>query len=176
MSDLAPLAESVTVDPLVGHPADFHVFHQFLERCKELPAITTAVVWPLSDVALRGTVEAADEGLIKPTLIGDEAGMKALAAKMGLDISPYPILDADTAVTLACERAFLAVLDGSCRTPIAGHARIVDGDVKFRGMALRVDGSETYEVNLTGGRDDSASLGADAGEDLRRRLPKGFLP
>jgi hydroxymethylbilane synthase len=87
-----------------------------------------------------------------------------------------PILDADTAVTLACERAFLAVLDGSCRTPIAGHARIVDGDVKFRGMALRVDGSETYEVNLTGGRDDSASLGADAGEDLRRRLPKGFLP
>jgi len=62
MSDLAPLAESVAVDPLVSHPPDYHVFHEFLERCKKLPAITTAVCWPLSDVALRGTVEAADEG------------------------------------------------------------------------------------------------------------------
>ena len=73
MSDLAPLAESVTVDPLVGHPADFHVFHQFLERCKELPAITTAVVWPLSDVALKGTVEAAEAKLILPNLKANEA-------------------------------------------------------------------------------------------------------
>ena len=64
MSDLAPLAEAVTVDPLVGHPADYHVFHKFIKRCKTLPALTTAVVWPLSDVALRGTVEAALEGLI----------------------------------------------------------------------------------------------------------------
>ena len=96
MSDLAPLAESVAVDPLVEHPADYHVFHKFLDRCKPLPAITTAVVWPLSDVALIGTVEAAVEGLIQPTLIGDEAQIKALAAKLGLDVSPYPILQADT--------------------------------------------------------------------------------
>jgi hydroxymethylbilane synthase len=97
---------------------------------------------------------------------GDAASLYALA----------PLLDDDTAVALACERAFLAVLDGSCRTPIAGHAHIVDGELKFRGMALRVDGSETHEVNVTGRRDDSADLGAGAGEDLRRRLPKGFLP
>src|SRR5258708_23099389 len=96
MSDLAPIAEAVVIDPLVTHPADYHVFHQFLERCKNLPAITTAVVWPLSEVALKGTVEAAAEGLIEPTLIGDEALMKALAAKIGLDISAYPILHADT--------------------------------------------------------------------------------
>ena len=96
MSDLAPLAEAVAVDPLVGHPADYHVFHKFLDRCKGLPAITTAVCWPLSDVALRGTVEAAEEGLIKPTLIGDEEGIRALAAKTGLDISQYPIVDAET--------------------------------------------------------------------------------
>jgi phosphate acetyltransferase len=96
MSDLAPIAESVVIDPLVSHPADYHVFHQFLERCKNLPAITTAVVWPQSDVALKGTVEAALEGLIEPTLIGDETRMKALAARMGLDISLYPILHADT--------------------------------------------------------------------------------
>ena len=96
MSDLATLAEAVAVDPLVGHPPDYHVFHKFLARCKDLPAITTAVVWPLSGVALKGAVEAAIEGLILPTLIGDEAEMKALAAKIGVDISPYPILQADT--------------------------------------------------------------------------------
>jgi phosphate acetyltransferase len=96
MSDLAPIAEAVALDPLVTHPADYHVFHQFLERCKGLPAITTAVVWPLSEVALKGTVEAAEEELIEPTLIGDEEAMKALAARMGVDISRYPIIEADT--------------------------------------------------------------------------------
>jgi phosphate acetyltransferase len=96
MSDLAPLAEAVVIDPLVGHPADYHVFHKFLDRCKSLPAITTAVVWPLSDVAMKGTVEAAVEGLIKPTLIGDEAEMKALAAQIGVDISGYPVVQAET--------------------------------------------------------------------------------
>jgi phosphate acetyltransferase len=105
MSDLAPLAEAVAVDPLVGHPADFHVFHNFLERCKNLPAITTAVVWPLSNVALRGAVEAAEEGLINPTLIGDQAEIKALAHEIGVDIGAYPILHADTedkAAELGC--------------------------------------------------------------------------
>jgi len=101
MSDLAPLAEAVAVDPLVGHPADYHVFHKFLERCKSLPAITTAVCWPLSDVALRGAVEAAAEGLIEPTLIGPEAEMKELATKIGVDISAFPILNAETEVKAA---------------------------------------------------------------------------
>jgi phosphotransacetylase len=50
----------------------------------------------MSDVAMRGTIEAAAEGLIEPTLIGDEPQMKALAAKMGVDISQYPILHAET--------------------------------------------------------------------------------
>ncbi len=101
MSDLAPIAEAVTVDPLVSHPADYHVFHKFLERCKTLPAITTAVCWPMSDVALRGAVEAAEEGLIEPTMIGPEEELKALAAKIGVDISAYPILNAESEVKAA---------------------------------------------------------------------------
>jgi phosphate acetyltransferase len=123
MSDLAPLAESVTVDPLVGHPADYHVFHKFLARCKKLPAITTAVVWPLSDVALKGAVEAAVAGLILPTLIGDEAGMKALAAKTGIDISPYPLVHAETerkaaelGVAMCRNGNALAMMKGSLHT------------------------------------------------------------
>ena len=96
MSDLATLAESATVDPLVSHPAEFHVFHQFLERCKALPPITTSVCWPCSDVALRGAVEAVDAGIILPTLVGPEGRLRALAKKVGVDISGYPIVDAAT--------------------------------------------------------------------------------
>jgi hydroxymethylbilane synthase len=82
---------------------------------------------------------------------------------------------ADTATALAAERAFLAVLDGSCRTPIAGHA-IVEGDtVSFRGMILRPDGSEALEVIRNGARTDAAALGADAGRELKERAPPGFF-
>ena len=63
-----------------------------------------------------------------------------------------PILDAETGHALVAERAFLSVLDGSCRTPIAGHARIVSGKLDFRGMVLRADGSESFEVRTSRGR------------------------
>jgi phosphate acetyltransferase len=119
MSDLAPIAEAVAVDPLVSHPADYHVFHKFLERCKALPAITTAVCWPMSDVAMRGTVEAAAEGLIEPTLIGDEVQMKALAAKIGLDISTYPILNAETE-TKAAELSVAMCRSGNAQAMMKG--------------------------------------------------------
>jgi phosphate acetyltransferase len=101
MSDLAPLFEEVAVDPLVGHPPDYHVFHKFLDRCKSLPAITTAVCWPMSEVAIKGAVEAANEKLIEPTFIGPEAEMKTLAGKIHLDISRYPIVHADSEVKAA---------------------------------------------------------------------------
>jgi hydroxymethylbilane synthase len=83
--------------------------------------------------------------------------------------------DADTATALAAERAFLAVLDGSCRTPIAGHARL-DGDtVRFRGMIAKTDGSEAWDVSREGPRGDAAKLGADAGHELRARAGAGFF-
>jgi len=123
MSDLAPLAEDVSVDPLVGHPPDFHVFHKFITRCKALPAISTAVVWPLSEVALRGAVEAAIADLIEPTLIGPEDRMKALAQRIGLDISSYPIKQADTeekaaeiGVAMCRSGNALALMKGSLHT------------------------------------------------------------
>jgi phosphate acetyltransferase len=96
MSDLATLAEAGAVDPLVGHPADYHVFHKFIERCKNLPAITTTVVWPMTDVALRGAVEAAAAGLIEPTLVGPQDAMKTLAHKIGVAIEGFPVINAET--------------------------------------------------------------------------------
>jgi hydroxymethylbilane synthase len=82
---------------------------------------------------------------------------------------------AETSVALACERAFLAVLDGSCRTPIAGHAALTGDAISFRGMILRPDGSEAFETSRTGHRRDAVALGADAGAELKRRAPVDFF-
>jgi hydroxymethylbilane synthase len=86
-----------------------------------------------------------------------------------------PILDADTDAALAAERAFLAVLDGSCRTPIAGHATVGGGTLAFHGLILRADGSESLEARRRGDRADAIALGADAGAELKRRAPADFF-
>jgi hydroxymethylbilane synthase len=86
-----------------------------------------------------------------------------------------PILDQATGVALAAERAFLAVLDGSCRTPIAGHARLVDGQVSFRGLVLRPDGSQSVEVARNGAVADAERIGEEAGREVKARMPPGMM-
>jgi hydroxymethylbilane synthase len=86
-----------------------------------------------------------------------------------------PILDAPTGYALAAERAFLSVLDGSCRTPIAGHARLDGTTLRIRGLVLRPDGSESQEVLREGTVADAATLGREAGLELHARMPAGFL-
>jgi hydroxymethylbilane synthase len=83
--------------------------------------------------------------------------------------------DAETATALAAERAFLAVLDGSCRTPIGGHARLRGGMLHFHGMIVKPDGSEAFEVVREGRREDAVKLGADAGRELRERAGADFF-
>jgi hydroxymethylbilane synthase len=82
---------------------------------------------------------------------------------------------ADTSHAVCCERAFLAVLDGSCRTPIAGHAVISGDALEFRGLIIRPDGSETHETSRNGLRRDAEALGADAGRELKSRGGPGFF-
>jgi hydroxymethylbilane synthase len=80
-----------------------------------------------------------------------------------------------TETALLAERAFLTVLDGSCRTPIAGHARLAGGELHFRGLIARPDGSESLETSRSGAAEDAARLGADAGNELKRRGGAGFF-
>jgi hydroxymethylbilane synthase len=82
---------------------------------------------------------------------------------------------ADTATALACERAFLAVLDGSCRAPIAGHATLTGDTLNFRGMILRPDGSQFFETSRSGNRRDAAAIGTDAGQELKDRGGADFF-
>jgi hydroxymethylbilane synthase len=82
---------------------------------------------------------------------------------------------ADTASALLCERAFLAVLDGSCRTPIGGHATIAGGRLRFRGMVVMPDGSQAFETMREGDAHDAEKLGADAGLELKGRAGPDFF-
>lgn len=86
-----------------------------------------------------------------------------------------PVLDGSTERSLAAERAFLHGLDGSCRTPIAGHAVLAGGRLRFRGLALKQDGTNAVEVAREGAAEDAGKLGADAAAELLARLPPGIL-
>ena len=80
-----------------------------------------------------------------------------------------------TEIAVACERAFLLTLDGSCRTPIAGHA-IIDGEqLKFRGEALTLDGRMTFSAERSGALSDAQRLGRDAGEEVKAKGGKHLL-
>jgi hydroxymethylbilane synthase len=77
-----------------------------------------------------------------------------------------PLCDMPTGWALTLERAFLRLLDGSCRTPIAGHAQIEGETLVFRGMILKPDGSQAWEVTLEGAVGDAEQMGVEAGRRL----------
>ena len=81
----------------------------------------------------------------------------------------------ETGLCVAAERAFLAVLDGSCRTPIAALAKISGNTLRLRAMILTPDGAEVHETGREGGLSDAVALGQDAGEELRRRAGPHFF-
>ncbi len=109
---------------------------------------------------------ACGQGAIAITARTDDAQVQAdLAA----------ICDAATGHALAAERAFLNVLDGSCRTPIAGHA-VVSGDrVSFYGLVLRKDGSEAFDARAEGPVAEAAALGEAAARRILAAAPADLL-
>jgi len=86
-----------------------------------------------------------------------------------------PINDLPTSQALACERAFLAALDGSCRTPIAGYAELAGGKLSFSGLILSPDGRAAHAIADSGPAEDAAAIGRRAGEAIRAKAGPGFL-
>jgi hydroxymethylbilane synthase len=109
---------------------------------------------------------AVGQGIVALEARADDARTRALLDRIN---SP------DDAIALAAERAFLTVLDGSCRTPIAGHARIAAGRVSFRGLIAKPDGSQVFETTREGTAAQAAALGHDAGRELKERAGAGFF-
>jgi hydroxymethylbilane synthase len=81
----------------------------------------------------------------------------------------------ETFTAVIAERAFLGELDGSCKTPIAGHASIAGGTLRFRGLIVKPDGAQAFETTRSGRAADAARLGADAGRELKARAGPGFF-
>mmetsp|Transcript_25285 Transcript_25285/g.27603 ORF Transcript_25285/g.27603 Transcript_25285/m.27603 type:complete len:366 (+) Transcript_25285:141-1238(+) len=81
-----------------------------------------------------------------------------------LDVLNHPA----TKVAVDCERAFLASLDGNCRTPIAGQAKIVDGKLHFKGLISKPDGSDMIRVEKSGNPSDAVAIGLEAGEEIKK--------
>ncbi|MFO1209085.1 MAG: hydroxymethylbilane synthase [Amaricoccus sp.] len=86
-----------------------------------------------------------------------------------------PIHDAATGIRLAAERAFLAGLDGSCQTPIAGLAELDGETLRLRGEILRPDGSESLSDAIGGAPADAEAIGAVLAAALRGRAGLGFF-
>jgi hydroxymethylbilane synthase len=95
----------------------------------------------------------------------------AMAARLA------PLHCMETALAVTAERAFLAALDGSCRTPIAAHAVLEGGALSLRALLLSLDGTTVYEDT---GRcdatiDAAAALGHDVGRHVRKEAGEAFF-
>jgi hydroxymethylbilane synthase len=82
---------------------------------------------------------------------------------------------AATSVCVSAEHAMLAVLDGSCRTPIAGHAVLTGDALHLRGLIARPDGSEVIFTERRGSAADAQAMGRDAGQELKRKGGPDFF-
>ena len=109
---------------------------------------------------------AVGQGAIAVTARTDDGVARAMLAAID---------HRDTSVALATERAYLAVLDGSCRTPIGGLARINGASLGFKGMIVKPDGSKAHVVERIGTTGEAERLGADAGAELARKGGPGFF-
>jgi hydroxymethylbilane synthase len=109
---------------------------------------------------------AVGQGAIAIESRRDDDRTAALVAAIG---------DAATETALICERAFLALLDGSCRTPIGGHCMVEGERIRFRGLIVSPDGRTAFETVREGARTEAAALGVDAAPELRARAGEKFF-
>lgn len=127
-----------------------------------------------------GMLDLAEAGIAPEDMLPAVAqGAIGIEQRAGDDVVSAllaPLNDADTTHQLAAERAFLAGLDGSCRTPIGGYATLLpDARLRLRGEIIRPDGSERLATEREGPIADAAALGADAAAELRDRGGVGFF-
>ncbi len=74
---------------------------------------------------------------------------------------------AESHIAVSCERAFMAALDGSCRTPIAGHAVFNNAQIVFRGEALTLDGMHSFKAQRVGTLAEAVAMGESAAEEVK---------
>jgi hydroxymethylbilane synthase len=112
-------------------------------------------------------VPAVCQGIIGVTVRADDTDLRDLLAA---------IEDAAARTATTAERALLAALDGSCRTPIGGYARLLPGgELHLTGLVARPDGSFLLRRSLRGPAADAARIGAELGASLRADSPRDLF-
>ena len=108
-------------------------------------------------------VPAAGQGIIGVTARERDEALRAMLSE---------ITDPAALVAATAERALLAGLDGSCRTPIGAHAVLLsDGRLRLLAMIARADGSFLLRRSLEGAVSDAVSLGRELAASLRADSP-----
>lgn len=109
------------------------VFSKITAKARDFAPVPTAVVFPMSDVALKGAIEAAEQGMIRPFMVGPRQQLVDLAAGLSLDISNCEIVDAESDLHAAtvgvalCRNGTAKVLmKGSLHTDHLMHAVLDD--------------------------------------------------
>lgn len=108
-------------------------------------------------------VPSAGQGIVGVTVRESDGELRQLLSA---------IEDTESAVVAAAERGMLAVLDGSCRTPIGGYARVLaDSRMTLTGLVAREDGSFLLKRSLAGLASDALAIGEELGASLRADSP-----
>ena len=112
-------------------------------------------------------VPAAGQGIVGVTVRETDEPLRAMLS--GIE-------DPTARAVSTAERALLAELDGSCRTPIGGHARLLpDGTLQLTGLVARRDGSFLLKRSVRGAAADAATMGAELGAELRADSPANLF-
>jgi hydroxymethylbilane synthase len=134
--------------------------------------VVDALVLALSGLRRLGREALANE-ILEPDMMLPAVGQGALAVETRAGDARVaallaPLHDAATAACVAAERAMLAALDGSCRTPIAGLATIAEDRLTLDGLLLSPDGDAERSGRTSGAVADAEAIGTELGERLRR--------
>ncbi len=112
-------------------------------------------------------VPSAGQGIVGITVRADDHELRELLAA---------IEDPEAKAVSTAERALLAELDGSCRTPIGGYARLLpSGELHLTGLVARADGSFILKRSLHGPVADAAHIGRELGASLRADSPRDLF-
>lgn len=107
-------------------------------------------------------VPAAGQGIVGVTVRADDIELRELLG--GIE-------DPEARAVSSAERGLLAALDGSCRTPIGGYARMIAGELHLTGLVAREDGSFLIRSEISGSPREAERLGRTLGDELRGRAP-----
>jgi hydroxymethylbilane synthase len=126
---------------------------------------------------LDAATEILDPGVMLPGAGQGAIGIETRSADAATRELLAPIADRETSLCVAAERAMLAALDGSCRTPIGALAAL-DGPgemLRLQGLVARPDGSELHRRERSAAVGDALAMAGDMGAELRALMGEGFF-